>query len=160
MAFSAGQKMRASHFGQLSTTARYQAASTQTITHNTGTVVAFGTALVTSSLVTRSTTGAGHLFTFGASGLWYVGTNIRWAALATGIREMWIDSGGTRLMSSAATGSSGSDANLFCSTCRWFNSGDSVSVRVYQFSGGNADITPNVGFGWNIVEFAYLLGEG
>lgn len=144
MAFLAGQKVRASHLGQLSSTAQYQAASTQSINDSTATPVAFGTANITSSLVTRSASGVGHKFTLGASGLWSVTTTLQFAANATGERRINIeDSLGLWHCSTIDHGDGAHPSIQSLSITKWLASGDYIQVEAYQTSGGALNLDAN-----------------
>jgi hypothetical protein len=144
VAFLAGQKLRASHLGQLSSTAQYQAAVAQSIPDSTATPVAFGTADVTSSLVARATSGAGHKFTLGASGLWSVTTTVQFAANGTGERRLNIeDSLGLWHCSQNSGASAAFPILISLSFTKWLAAGDFVQVEVYQTSTGALNIDAN-----------------
>jgi hypothetical protein len=160
MAFYAGEKLKASAVGQLSTTAQYQASVDQTITTSTVTFVAFGTANITSSLVTRAASGSGHTFTVNASGLWIITSSIRYAALATGNREAWIAAPAGRLANAGVPGSAGGFASLLLSWCGWLDAGNAYAIGTYQDSGSNATLTHDTLNALGRIDFAYILGEG
>lgn len=160
MAFYAGQKLKASNLGQLSTTAQYQATVDQTIANNGQVFVAFGQANITSSLVTRGTSGAGHTFTVNASGLWWLSTTVRFAALATNSREAWMEGPVGRICSSSQAGSSGSPSTIQLSALIWADSGSAFAVGVFQNSGGSATLSFDTTNALGRIDIAYILGEG
>jgi hypothetical protein len=158
--FLAGQKLRASNLGQLSSTAQYQAASAQSINDSTATVVAYGTANITSSLVTRSTSGAGHKFTLGASGLWSVTTTVQFAANATGERRLNIeDSLGLWHCSTIDHGDGAHPAILSLSITKWLAEGDYLQVEAYQTSGGALNLDANSITALGRIDIACLFAE-
>lgn len=162
MAFYAGQKLRTDELGQLSTTARYQHDANQSISNATVTECLYTLAQRSSTIVTKATSGSGHKFTLGASGLWAISFTERFTAAANGFRESWIEhSDGTRISNSPLQqGTASNDAMLHTSITTWLNSGEYVIVKLYQNSGGAINRTPNATFGWSRLDFAYLLGEG
>jgi hypothetical protein len=153
--YYAGQKLKASDLGQETTTAEYNAASNQSIPNNADTTIAFGTTNLTSTLVTRSTSGAGHKFTLGRSGLWVVSASIRFTAAATGERAMNLATAAGRFANSSHPGSSGSASNLFIEIVKYFASGTEIHIGVFQNSGGalnseglNSDAYGRFNIGW------------
>lgn len=160
MPFYAGQKLRASNLGQLSTTAQYQNASTQSIPDSTDTVIAFGTDQFTSSLITKSTQGAGHKFTFGTNGIVSVTTTIQFAANATGERAIHFeDSLGLWHGSVNNHGDSGNPTILNLGITKYFASGDWIVVEAYQTSGGALNVDSNALLALGRIDLAYILVE-
>lgn len=160
MAFLAGQKLRASNLGQLSSTAQYQAAVAQSIGDTSATVVAFGTADTTSALVTRSTQGAGHKFTLGASGLWSVSTTIQFAANVNGERRINLEDSLGLWHCSENSGASGAFPILMTiGFTKYLSSGDYVLVKAYQTSGGALNIDANSLLAAGRINLACILAE-
>lgn len=159
MTFRAGQKLKASELGQLSTTAQYQASANQSITSAASTVVAFGTTQIASDLVTRSVSGAGHAFTFEKSGIWAVTYGIRYAAAANGVRDSWITDPAGRRVSSSQAGSAGAESSLTACLVSWFDAGTAISIQTLQNSGGAVNILFSVASGYGRLDLAYILGE-
>ena len=145
MAFTAGQKVKAANFGQQSSSAQYQSSAGQVISNTTDTPIAFGTANVTTDLVTRATSGVGHKFTLNKSGLWAVTTTVRFPATATGERSCHIeDSLGLWHGSHSQAGSSGAPSTLNVTTgVKYLTADDWIQVEVYQSSGGNITTDSN-----------------
>lgn len=159
MAFYAGQKIKAANLGQLTTTAQYQATSNQTITSASQGFVLLSGINRSSSLVTRATSGSGHVFTLNASGLWSFTSTVRFAAQANGSRESWLQIGAERLCACAQAGSASSPSTLSLSITEWFDEGDQIAVGVYQDSGSNATLVANATNAEGRLDLAYLLGE-
>lgn len=163
MPFYAGQKLRAGDLGQLSTSAQYSGASSQTITTATDTVVAFATADFTTSYVTRTTTGAGHLFTLLVGGLWMVSTTVRWSttgASATGEKACHAeDNLGEWLFSSSIPASTTTPVTHMMSTTKYFAAGATVQVEVFQNSGGSEDLEQSAIFGTPRINFTMVLAS-
>jgi hypothetical protein len=157
----AGQKVRVGNLGQLSTTAQYQASSSQTIgTAGTPAVVAFGTADTTSDLVTRSTEGAGHKFTLNASGIWSVTATVSFAANATGERRLNLeDSLGLWHCSVLDHGDASHPAILHVSITKFLTSGDYVKAEVYQTSGGNLNLDANALTALGRINLACIIAD-
>jgi hypothetical protein len=160
LAYYAGQRVRASNLGQLSSTAQYQAAVAQSINNITATPVAYGTADITSAYVTRSASGVGHKFTLGASGLWTVSTTIQFAANATGERRVNIeDSLGLWHCSELHSGDGSHPAIIHLAFTKYLTSGDYIQVEVYQSSGGALNIDANSLTALGRINFACILVE-
>lgn len=159
MAFYAGQKLRASQLGQLSTTAQFQATANQSIPNNALTFVAFGTTLIASDLVTRTVSGAGHIFTLEKSGIWIAAFGVRYAAAAGGVRDAWIQDGVGRRISSSQAGSSAAESSLSACLPSWFNAGDVIAVATLQNSGGAVNANASTPSGYGRLDIAYILGE-
>lgn len=160
MPFTAGQKLRASNLGQLSSTAEYTSSANQTIGNAADTIVAFATADITSSLVTRNTSGVGHTFTLNAAGLWTVGFCVQFAAGATGQRTAFLYTPSS-VRHKQAGGDAESDAvnTLALSITKYFASGTILAVGVYQDSGGNLTLNSVPTFGFNRIDLACLLPQ-
>lgn len=77
--------------------ATYAGAASQAIATTTDVVVAFPTAQVTDSIVTRATSGAGHSFTLGQTRLWTIAATLRFAAATGGGRTFELRAGGAVL---------------------------------------------------------------
>lgn len=164
MSFAAGERVRASVMnglvpqGDVGTYAEYNSASNQAIPDSTQPVVLFGTANLTSTLVTRATDGAGHRFTLGRAGLWFIGSTIRWVNAAGGERYTAINSSDGGLASQsdilAAGQSSAVTSNL--SVCRYFNLSAWVRVECFQNAGGSRSLESNNGGGWGRINLAWL----
>lgn len=148
MPFNAGQRLRSSNLGQLALTARYEGASTQTITTATDTLVAFGTEKISSDYVTRTASGSGHFFTVNASGIWFVQFRVRWStsgASATGQKHchlrnslsIWWD-GHTSVASTTVP-----VTNQALIMGEYLDSGTEIYPEVYQDSGGDEDLDQN-----------------
>lgn len=161
MPFTAGQKLRASNLGQLSSSAQYTAASNQTIGNNADTIVAFGTADITSSLVTRNTSGVGHTFTLNASGLWTIGFTVQFAAGAAGQRTAFLYTpSSVRHVQQGGDAEADAVNTLHASVCKYFASGAILAVGVYQDSGGNLTLNSVPLFAVGRIDLACILPEG
>lgn len=157
--FRAGQRVRASELGQLSSTAQYQQSSNMTIATASSTFVSFAQANVTTSMVTRNASGAGHTFTLNKAGIWIITASVRFDPLATNSRQAWIQLGGGRLNSASQAGSASAPSTMPLATCQWFDAGSVVAIAVYQDSGGNATLLAGVSTAEGRVDLAYILGE-
>lgn len=158
MALTAGQKLRAANLGQQNTAAQYQSSVGQVIGNTTDTPIAFGTANVTSDLVTRAVSGVGHKFTLGKSGLWAVTTTCRFPATATGERSCHIeDSLGLWHHSQSQAGSSGAPSTLCVGFVKYLTAGDWVQVEVYQSSGGNITTDSNALLAFGRIDIVGIL---
>lgn len=144
MPFTAGQKLRASNLGALSHCAQYTGAANQTINTGAATTVAFGTADITSTYVTRAANGAGHQFTLNASGLWSIAVTTRWSttgASATGEKSLDIETGaGAWYHSSVLPASTTVPVTNHVSFTTWLASGTILVAQVFQNSGGGEDL--------------------
>jgi hypothetical protein len=163
VAFYAGQKLKASNFGAQATCAQYDGASAQTIGTGSDTVIAFGTASVTSSYVSRSTSGAGHSFTVLASGIWAITVNVRWStsgASATGEKSIHLETGGLWIASSTIGAETDAAVSHHISYTSWLASGTTLQVEAFQNSGGDESLDANVFHGVPRINFALILKEG
>lgn len=163
MPFFAGQKLRAGNLGQDSAFATYTGSTTQTIGSGADTVVAFGTADVTSSLITRSTQGAGHKFTMGASGLVAVSVTVRWSttgASSTGEKNMHVENAaGIWHHSSDIPANSAVPITNHVSFVKPLDAGDAVVVEVFQNSGGDEDLDANAFLAVPRIDIGFILVE-
>lgn len=163
MAFLAGQKLRAGDLGQLNTSAQYTGSVAQTIPNGADTVVAFGTADYTTSYVTRSASGAGHTFTLNVPGLWAVAAYVRWTtvgASGTGEKAMHIeDILGLWHGVSAIPAETDAPVSNHVSFVKYLSAGDSITVEVYQNSGGTEDLEQNAVFGTPRINLALILAS-
>lgn len=164
MAFTAGQKLKASNLGQLSHTAQYSSGAAQTIGTGADTIVNFATADITSTYVTRATSGAGHKFTLNASGLWAVSSTIRWSATgasATGEKAMHIeDVLGLWHHSTSVPASSTAAITQNLSFVKYLSVNDEIVVECFQNSGGNEDLEYNAFLGWQRINIALVIKDG
>jgi len=145
--------------GEVGSDAEYVAASAQSIPHGiaTNTVVAFGTAVTSSPLVTRATSGAGHVFTLNRAGRWSLTTTIRFAD-ATTARELYAGILNATTTPYGANGM-GTSVNvpttLNVAVTRRFAQGDQVTVQVAQSSGAPLALDP--GFpGWVRLNLSWI----
>lgn len=158
--FVAGQKIRAALLNTLLDTgvsAQYNAASNQI--HPTGTqpVVAFGTAIRTSTLVTRSVQGAGHRFTLNRSGVWGITTCIRWAGASGGERYVLLNSSiGGLCAQGHPLGTLSGPVTFSPSSTEYFTAGDWVQVEVFQNAGSDRLLEANAGAGWVRISLNWL----
>lgn len=159
MVFRAGQRLRAKELGQLSSTAQFQATANQSIPNNTATFIAFGTTNIASDFVTRSVSGAGHLFTLEVSGIWTIGFGIRYAAAAAGVRDAWIQDPAGRRISNSQAGSAGAESSLCAALTSWFDSGTGLAIGTLQNSGGAINATASASSGYGRIDLVYHLGE-
>lgn len=164
MSFTAGEKIRAGTMnahvpaGDVGTYAEYQAAANQAIGNNANVVVAFGTEIRASTLVTRSTDGAGHRYTLNRAGLWGVAATVRWLYQAVGgERYVLIESSDGGVASASQTDSSGSSSPIGNpSAFRYFNAGAWIRVIAYQNSGTSRDLEANSSNAWGRLYVAWL----
>lgn len=161
MAFYAGQKLKASNLGQLDHYAQYQSSAGQVIGTAADTVLAFGTDNITSSLVTKSTTGAGHKFTLNAAGIWSITATARFPGTATGQRAAHFkDSLGLWIHSTSQPASATAPAGLHLTITKYFAANDTVQFEVYQDSGGNITTDSNSTLAWGRIDIVCILKEG
>lgn len=160
MPFTAGQKLKASNLGQLSSTAKYTSNANQTIGNNADTIVAFTTADITSSLVTRATSGVGHTFTLNASGIWTIGFTVQFAAGAAGQRTAFLYTpSSVRHVQTGGDAESDAVNTLHASVTMYFAATSIVAVGVYQDSGGNLTLNSTPVFGFNRIDLACILPQ-
>lgn len=163
MPWYAGQKLRAGDLGSLNTSAQYTASANQTINNTTDTPIAFGTADYTTSYVTRSVSGVGHLFTLNVSGLWAISTSIRWSttgASATGEKSAHVkDALSLWHASSSIPASTTTPVTHEMAFTKYLTAGDTITVEVYQSSGGTEDLEWNIFFGVPRINLALLLAS-
>lgn len=128
--------------------ARYESGSAQTCANTSNVVVAHGTASETHALITQSTNGAGHKYTFNATGIYAVCAQARFlGGGSAGERFHSIDSsmyagGGLAYWSTYTNGST--PITMGVHLVSRFTSGSYVTCVVYQNSGGNLDLEGNV----------------
>jgi hypothetical protein len=124
--------------------ATYAGAAAQAISPSTDTVVAFPTAQVTASEVTRNISGAGHSFTLGQTRLWMITATVRFAAALGSGRTVELRAGGSVL---AKQGTAEVDAaytaNVACT--RRLNAGAVITVVVRHDKTGGIALEPNGG---------------
>jgi hypothetical protein len=148
--------------GEIGSDASFNAASNQTIGNAVDTVIAFGTDLVTSPLVVKGTTGAGHYFRLQRAGRWLATSTIRWASNATGERYNAILVGGSVRASQGAllAGTSPVTHNLTAAFRVAIGdqntSAADVHMTAYQSSGANRDLEANSGSRWNSIQLSWL----
>jgi hypothetical protein len=126
--------------------ATYTATSSQPIPNNTDTTVAFGVDAVTTSEVTRSTSGAGHKFTLNQTRLWAVTATVRFTENGVGGRAVDIRTGSSTLLAKAGSQSSATNPYTVSLSCvRRLTSGTQISVVAWQNSGGSLALDSNSG---------------
>jgi hypothetical protein len=158
MTFYAGQKVRASNLNDLlSVDAKYSAASNQSIPTSTDTVIAYGTANRTSTLVTRAVSGAGHSFTLNRAGLWAVTATTRYGSTAAS--GEWYHAIVAAGAIEAAQGHIGpaiaGSRTINASVTTYFPAGSIVTVNAWQSSGGAVN-TDAGNPGWVSVHLAWI----
>jgi hypothetical protein len=116
---------------------QWRASSNQTLSNSTDTVLGFATTETASTAVTRATSGPGHKFTLGSTGIWAVTATVRFISGAAGARfiELRNSAQNTRYASSGVTVGSGA-ATLNFSVTRQFTVGQELVVIAAQTSGG------------------------
>ena len=117
---------------------QWRAAANQNLTNSTDTVLGFGTTETSSTAVTRATSGTGHKFTLGSTGIYAVSATVRFASGAAGARfiELRNSAQNTRYASSGVTVGSGA-ATLNFAVTRQFTTGQELVVIATQTSGGS-----------------------
>jgi hypothetical protein len=116
---------------------QYRASANQNLSNNTDTVLGFGTTETSSTAVTRATSGSGHRFTLGSTGIYAVSATVRFASGAGGSRfiELRNSAQNARYVSSGVTVGSGA-ATLNFAVTRAFTAGQDLVVIAAQTSGG------------------------
>jgi len=154
MAFTAGQKVRASQLNTAGTYAEYNQAAGQSVANITNVTAGFSTVNQSSLIVTRATSGAGHQFTLGRAGLWTINATIRFNG-GTGERFVGINSNGAGVASWGAP-STGGPVTLSPSVTRYFALNDVVTVTLFQGSGGTLTTEANNGSGWGRINLSWI----
>lgn len=124
--------------------ARYSASSAQTISTSTLTPVAFGTAEITATNVTRTVTGAGHKFALSLTGRWGVDLSVRFAAnAAAGERYAGLYLASAPTVPLVGNGGSGPSAvTCHAMTERRFTAGQELLVQAWQDTGNGRALEP------------------
>lgn len=125
--------------------AYYYSNAAQTGANNTDAWISFGGSQDTNALITQTTASPGHKFTLGTTGIWAVTVSARWVSGGgTGERYLglWSDVSGSEdvIQAWGGVGASGSPTTMTVSLVGKFTSGNYVTGRVYQASGGNLDL--------------------
>lgn len=117
---------------------QWRASANQTLPNSTDTVLGFGTTETTSTEVARATSGSGHKFTLGSTGIYAVSATVRFATGAGGSRfiELRNSAQNARYASSGVTVGSGA-ATLNFAVTRQFTAGQELVVIAAQTSGGS-----------------------
>jgi hypothetical protein len=117
---------------------QWRAAANQNLSNNTDTVLGFGSTETSSTAVTRATSGTGHKFTLGSTGIYAVSATVRFATGAGGARfiELRNSAQNTRYVSSGVTVGTGA-ATLNFAVTRQFTAGQELVVTATQTSGGS-----------------------
>lgn len=154
----------ASGGGGTTTGGTWTAGSTaQSIPSATDTTVAFGTAVATPTGVTRATSGAGHKFTLGSSGVWHASATVRYATNATAGEKafgIWYkapgDPGFNTNLAHSGGWREGLPATNTIGRPRYLAASTEIAVIAYQGTGGARTLEPNSG---NWVNFdCWLIG--
>lgn len=151
--------------GEVASDAQYNANATQTIPNVTDTPTAFSQTDLSSPLVVRGITGAGHYFRAQRPGRWAITATIRWAALgvaAGGERYMSINRQGTEpLVSTGQVMPSGTaPVTMSCAVVARVQSGQENTsaadfhVNAFQGSGSSKDL--QAATGWGRINLSWL----
>lgn len=133
--------------------AEYAESNEQTIANTQGTVVAYGTAVRTSSLVTRSTQGAGHKFTLNRSGVWMISTTIRWRWDGSGGERYMVIGGTTHLTSNGVIlGTFTGPVCLNAAACGYLSANDYVQVEAWHNAGADRYLEA----GWSRIDLVWM----
>jgi len=121
----------------------WRATSVQSI-GTSDTVVAFGVQEVASAIVTRATSGPGHKFILGESGMYYIQATVRFAAGTGGRRfaEIRDAAQATRFGSSSESVSTGDPSTLSPQAMKRFTAGAEVVVIATQTGQGTLALEP------------------
>lgn len=150
--------------GEIASDGQYNSASDQSIPNTTDTLIAFGTNNLTTSLVTKTASGSGHLFRLNRAGRWAISTTIRWtSSAAAGERFHAIRIAGSNIASSGVLKAASSAPVTFnLSVLHRLSSADAgtsaadVDVTAYQSSGASATLESNNGGGWGRLSISWL----
>lgn len=116
---------------------QWRAAANQNLSNNTDTVLAFGTTEISSTLVSRTTSGSGHKFTLAESACYAITATVRFEAGNTGSRfiELRNSAQNTRYIADGDQGGPAAATRSFSITKR-FTAGQELVVVATQSSGG------------------------
>ncbi len=130
--------------------------SAQSIPNAADTVTAFGTAVATDPLVVRSSSGAGHKFTLGASRVWAIYATVRYATNgAGGEKAVSLRTTGGVTLAHVGGAAAGIPATYCLGTTRYLASGTEIIVVCYQGTGGSRVLEPNDG-AWVHIDIAAI----
>ena len=124
---------------------KYETGSAQTIGNGVGVVVSHGTAVQTHSIITQSTQGAGHKYTFNTTGIYAVTAQARFQS-GGGVGERYhqltsdMTNSGEWALCSWSTYSNGGKITMPLHYVGKFTAGSYVWSEVVQASGGNLDL--------------------
>lgn len=88
----------------------------------------------------HATGGTASRLTAQITGLYHIGGNIRWAASATGIRQIAVRLNGTTFIAVQYITATGGDTALSIATDWQMTKGDYVELTAYQTSGGTLNV--------------------
>jgi len=150
--------------GEIASDAQYQAASDQTISSGSDTLAAFGTTKLSSTLVTRNTSGAGHAFRLNRAGRWAINTTVRWENSASGgERFNSIMYAGSNVASQGILKAASSSPITFnlsvlvrVTTAAAGTSSADVAINAYQFAGSNQVLEADDGSAWGRINLSWL----
>lgn len=119
--------------------ARYDSSSSQTVSNLTNTYVSFGTTILSSPAVTRSTQGAGHRFTLNETGIWAITMTVRFDQELDGTGECYasIELGGSQVIAAQGGTSNGVSHTLNPTFVGLLSATNYVSGLVFQGTGSS-----------------------
>ncbi|MFR9804619.1 hypothetical protein ACL02T_20385 [Pseudonocardia sp. RS010] len=143
MAFTAGQKVRAADLNDALAAAgceaQFNMAVDQSAAHATVVPVLFGTTVVSSTLVTKGTSGSGSTFTLNRAGVWTASATIRYqSGGSSAFSSVYCTLNGTQIVSQAVTTSS--ILVLHVALTFRANLNDVLTINVYHERGSSVTI--------------------
>ncbi len=150
--------------GEIASDAQYQAASDQTIASGSDTLVAFGTTKLSSPLVTRGTSGAGHYFRLNRAGRWAINTTVRWGNSASGgerfnsIRYAAANIASQGILKAASSSPITFNLSVLVrvTTAAAGTSSADVDINAFQFAGSNQVLEAVDGSAWGRINLSWL----
>lgn len=141
--------------GTVRTDVEFNASVAQTLANSTNTVLAFGTDNLTSSLVTKATSGAGHQFTLNRAGVWSINCTLRYVA-SVNARETYVEINGSLgvLGAQSVVTNVNVATTLNVGLVKAFSAGVVLEINGFQSSGGNLNTDPTAG--WTRLNLAWL----
>lgn len=117
---------------------QWRATANQSLSNSTDTVLGFGVTETSSTAVTRATSGSGHKFTLGSTGIYSVSATVRFASGAAGPRfiELRNSAQNARYASHGVYNGGTAACTLNLSVTRQFTTGQELVLTATQTSGG------------------------
>lgn len=117
---------------------QWRASANQSLSNSNDTVLGFGVTETSSTVVTRATSGVGHKFTLGATGIYSVSATVRFASGAAGPRfiELRNSAQNARYASHGVYNGGTAACTLNLAVTRQFTTGQELVLIATQTSGG------------------------